>query len=325
MNIAEPANAANTADRELVITRTLAAPRELVWEAMTKPQHLVNWWGPRGFSTTIEKMDVRVGGTWKQVMQGPDGVNYPNEHIFTEIVKPERIVFAQSGRRDGGPGTSFVATWAFEAVETGKTKVTIRMVFASPSERDFVVKEFGAIEGAKQTLERYDEQVARMMVKPFTISREFDAPRDLVWEAWTNREHLMKWFGPRGCTIITANLDFRHGGSFHYCMATSDGNRMWGKFVYREIVPPRKIVLVNSFSDEAGGLTRHPGSATWPLEMLHTTTLTERDGKTTMTIEWVPINATETERQTFDSMHGSMQQGWTGTFQQLEEYLAKVA
>jgi uncharacterized protein YndB with AHSA1/START domain len=100
---------------------------------------------------------------------------------------------------------------------------------------------------------------------------------------------------------------------------------MWGKFVYREIVPPQKLVVVSSFSDEDGGVTRHPLHATWPLEMLTTTTLVEREGKTILTIEWVPINATEEELKTFDAMRDSMTQGWAGTFAQLDGYLAKVS
>jgi uncharacterized protein YndB with AHSA1/START domain len=150
------------ADREIVITREFNAPRELVWEAMTDPRHVIHWWGPRGFSTTVEEMDFRVGGVWKQVMHGPDGANYPNKSVFKEIVKPERIVYAHGGRREGGPGTSFVSTWTFGAVGAGKTKVTIRMVFPSEADRDFVVKEFGAIEGGKQTLERLSEYLPKM-------------------------------------------------------------------------------------------------------------------------------------------------------------------
>jgi uncharacterized protein YndB with AHSA1/START domain len=153
------------AGREIVITREFAAPRELVWEAMTNPLHVVNWWGPRGFSTTIEEMDVRPGGVWKHVMHGPDGVNYPNKSIFKEVVKPERIIYSHGGGRENGPGASFVATWTFDAVETGKTKVTIRMVFPSAPDRNFVVKEFGAIEGGKQTLERLGEHLTKMSVE----------------------------------------------------------------------------------------------------------------------------------------------------------------
>ena len=154
--------AENTADREIVITREFTAPRELVWEAMTNPKHVVNWWGPRGFSTTIEEMDFRVGGAWKHVMRGPDGAKYPNKSVFKEIVTPEKIVFSHGGKREAGPGVSFVSTWSFEKLAAGKTRVTIRMVFPSATERDFVVKEFGAIEGGKQTLERLGEYLPKM-------------------------------------------------------------------------------------------------------------------------------------------------------------------
>ena len=94
----------NTADREIVVSRVFGAPRELVWEAMVNPAHVTNWWGPRGFSTTTEKMDLRPGGIWKHVMHGPDGTDYPNESTFLEVEKPERIVYVHDGRKTGGPG-----------------------------------------------------------------------------------------------------------------------------------------------------------------------------------------------------------------------------
>jgi uncharacterized protein YndB with AHSA1/START domain len=98
---------------------------------------------------------------------------------------------------------------------------------------------------------------------------------------------------------------------------------MWGKFVYREIAAPGRIVLVNSFSDEDGGLTRHPFAPTWPLEMLSTATFIEQEGKTKLTVEWSPLNPTDEERKTFEGSHDGMKQGWTGTFEQLEAFLAK--
>ena len=134
----------------------------------------------------------------------------------------------------------------------------------------------------------------------------------------------MQWFGPKGVTIPVANMDFRPGGVFHYCMRTPDGKDMWGKFVYREIVAPEKIVLVNSFSDAQGAITRHPFSPTWPLEMLSITTFVEEGDKTKLIIEWVPLNPTDEERKTFDSSHNGMNQGWSGTFEQLAAYLAKA-
>ena len=160
--------------------------------------------------------------------------------------------------------------------------------------------------------------------RPFVISRAFDAPRERLWKAWTERDRLMQWFGPKGFKMPVAKMDFRPGGIFHYCLRSPDGHEMWGKFVYREIVAPERIVLVNSFSDEAGGLTRHPMSATWPLEMLSTFTLAEQQGRTSVTVRWVPINPTEQERKTFDAAHEGMKQGWTETFDQLVAYLGKV-
>lgn len=156
----------------------------------------------------------------------------------------------------------------------------------------------------------------------FEMTRTFDAPRELVWQAWTERDRLMQWFGPVGCKLTVAELDLRPGGTFHYCMHTPDGNEMWGKFVYREIVPPERIVLVNSFSDKDGNLTRHPLSPTWPLEMLSTTTFSEADGKTTLTVQWEPLNATEEERNTYNTSFDGMRQGMGGTFDQLAAYLA---
>jgi uncharacterized protein YndB with AHSA1/START domain len=154
--------AENTSDREILITREFNAPRELVWEAMTNPKHVVNWWGPRGFSTTIEKMDFRVGGVWQHVMRGPDGAKYPNKSVFKEIVKPERIVYSHGGKRENGPGVSFVSTWSFEEKAADKTRVSIRMIFPSAVDRNFVIKDFGAIEGGKQTLERLGEYLPKM-------------------------------------------------------------------------------------------------------------------------------------------------------------------
>jgi len=184
----------NTADREIVITRTFDAPRELVWKAWTNPKHLVNWWGPNGFTATIEKMDVRVGGVWKHVMHGPEGTDYPNSSVFKEIVKPERIVYSHGGGKEGGPGAHFVAIWTFEDLGE-QTRLTIRGVFDSPADRDFVVKEYGAIEGGKQTLQRLADYLPKMSASKadLVITRIFDAPRALVWKAWTDPKQVAQW------------------------------------------------------------------------------------------------------------------------------------
>jgi uncharacterized protein YndB with AHSA1/START domain len=159
----------------------------------------------------------------------------------------------------------------------------------------------------------------------FVISRVFDAPRDLVWKVFSEPEHMKQWWGPKGFTVIASNMDFRPGGTYHYGMKAPNGAPMWGKFVYREIAPPERMVFINSFSDEAGGLTRHPMSPTWPLQMLSTFTFEEEPGgKTRVTIRWSAYNATDEEQKTFDSSHESMRQGWGGTLEQLQAYLAKA-
>jgi uncharacterized protein YndB with AHSA1/START domain len=157
----------------------------------------------------------------------------------------------------------------------------------------------------------------------FVISREFDAPRERVWTAWTERDQLMQWFGPKGFTMSHAALDFRPGGVFHYGLRAPDGTAVWGKFTYREIVPPRRLVWVNAFSDEKGGLGRHPFAPEWPQQMLTTVTFDERDGRTTVTIRWSTLDATPAEQKVFDAGHDSMRMGWTGTFEQLEAHLGK--
>jgi uncharacterized protein YndB with AHSA1/START domain len=157
----------------------------------------------------------------------------------------------------------------------------------------------------------------------FTITRIFDAPRQLVWDAWTEAPRLAEWWGPKGFTMKVSKLDLRPGGTFHYSMVTPDGHEMWGKFVYQEITPPERLVLVNSFSDAAGNITRAPFAADWPLEVRNVMTLTENAGKTMLVLRGSPINATETELRKFGSFKDSMNQGFGGTFDQLAAYLSK--
>jgi uncharacterized protein YndB with AHSA1/START domain len=161
----------------------------------------------------------------------------------------------------------------------------------------------------------------------FVITHVFDAPRDLVWKAWTEAERLAQWWGPKGCKIRVIKLEAQPGGIFHYAMQFAAGKDMFGRFIYREIAAPERLVFINSFSDADGGITRAPFSQisqTWPLEVLNTLTLSEQGGKTTLTLRGGPINATDEERKTFAGMFDSLRQGFTGTFDQLAAYLAKV-
>lgn len=160
--------------------------------------------------------------------------------------------------------------------------------------------------------------------REFVLSRTFDAPRDLVWKAWTDPKRLMEWWGPKGFTMKVAKLDLKPGGTFLYCLGGPNGQDMWGKFAFREVVPPQKLEFINSFSNEQGEVTRHPLHEKWPLELLSTITFAEYGGQTTITVRWIPFNATEDERKTFGENHASMNQGWGGTMDQLAAYLARA-
>ena len=166
-------------------------------------------------------------------------------------------------------------------------------------------------------------EITQTASKDFVISRVFDAPRNLVWKCFTDPERMKHWWGPEGFTVIAAKMDLRVGGIYHYGMKAPNGATMWGKFTYRDIVPQQRLVFVNSFSDENGGITRHPGSPTWPLQMLSTFSFEDAPGaETKFTVTWRTLDATAEEQQTFDTMHASMTQGWSGTMEQLAAHLA---
>src|ERR671928_758991 len=143
-----PAQSA-TADREIVISRVINAPRELVFEAFTEVRHLSRWWGPEGFSTTTRSFEFRVGGEWDFVMHGPDGTDYPEWITWREIVPPERIALLHGESRDDP--NAFESVWTFEPAGE-QTRIVMRTVFPSKEIRDEAVAKYHAIEGGQQTL-----------------------------------------------------------------------------------------------------------------------------------------------------------------------------
>jgi uncharacterized protein YndB with AHSA1/START domain len=144
----------SAADRAIVTTRLIDAPRELVFKAWTDPGHLVHWWGPKGFTNTFQEFDLRPGGVWRFVMHGPDGRIYENQSVFVEIVKPERIVFHHLK-----PVHEFQVTATF-AEQAGKTELTWRMLFGSVAECDKVRRY--VVEANEQNLDRLEAQLAKM-------------------------------------------------------------------------------------------------------------------------------------------------------------------
>ena len=147
--------ATNTSDRELLITRTLDAPIELVWEVWTDPKHISNWWGPNGFTTSISLMDVVPGGEWDLVMHGPDGTDYKNKSVFKEVIPFKKIVYEHVS------GPKFTATIRFE--EQGEqTLIKWHMLFETAEQFIQVVKTFKADEGLKQNIEKLNAYLVNL-------------------------------------------------------------------------------------------------------------------------------------------------------------------
>lgn len=336
----KPSPTESTADREIVTTRTVAAPRELVWRVWTDPQHVLKWWGPSGFSTTTTSMDVRAGGHWHFTMHGPDGRDYLNRITYHEVQPPARLVYQHGGGDDAQP-IEFVTTVTFDELpgEPRRTRVTLRAVFATAAARDRVLREFGAAEGGQQTLARLAE-LAESMARdasatggtgaattspPLVLRRVVRATPEQVWRVWTEREHLAQWFGPAGCTLDALAFTLRAGGTFHYRMRMPGAGEMYGRWVFREVAPPTRLVFTVGFADAAGAPARSPFDASWPLEMLTVVTIEPHAGigkGTVLTVTSSAIAAHAAEQRTFDGGHASMQQGWAGTFDRLDQYVA---
>ena len=150
-----------TADREIVISRIIDAPREVVFEAFTEVRHLSQWWGPDGFTTTTRSFEFRENGVWDFVMHGPDGTDYQEWITWTEIVAPERIAMLHGESRDDPD--AFESTLEF-APDGTATRIVMRTVFPTAELRDQAVEQYHAVEGGEQTLSNlaaYVDGIAR--------------------------------------------------------------------------------------------------------------------------------------------------------------------
>ncbi len=248
-------------EKELTITRVLNAPIELVWKVWTDPDHIKNWWGPNGFTNTISEMDIKPGGVWEFIMHGPDGKDYKNKSIFKEIIKHKRIVYEHV------TGPKFIATAKFTP-QGNKTLLEWQMLFDTAEERDKTVKTFKADVGLKQNifkLEGYLRSVSSE--KEMTLTRMINAPREIVFKAWTDPEQLQKWWGPKGFTNPVCNADAIPGGEILIHMQAPDQTiyPMAGEF--HEIVEFEKLVFTAAALDKNGNRL---------FEVLNTVTFTGR-------------------------------------------------
>jgi uncharacterized protein YndB with AHSA1/START domain len=309
----------STADREIVVSRLLDAPRDLVFQAWVQPDHVVQWWGPNGFSTTTREIDVRPGGVWRYVMHGPDGTDYPNRIDFREVVEPERLVYDHSGDSPEDP-LRFETTVTFED-KAGKTLLTMRALFETAALRDQVMREHGAEEGGRQHLARlavHLENTAIATDDELIIARTFNAPRELVFACWTQPEHFRRWWGPHNFDTPFCEIDLRPGGVLRFNMRSEQyGMDHWVGGVYQEVTPPSRIVVTDYFTDPQGNKVSPTSigfSEAFPEESMVIVDFVEHGDKTTMVMRMmVPASAPE---------RGDATVGWSESFDKLDAYLA---
>jgi uncharacterized protein YndB with AHSA1/START domain len=238
-------------DRELVISRVIDAPSHLVFAAWTSREHLPRWYGPQGFTTTIEAMDVRPGGTMRLVMHGPDGTRYPNAIAYDDVSPPTRLAYTTRGGKEGEPEITLKTIVSFEA-QGARTKLTIRHVFPTAAAKADNIARYRSDVGATQTLERLEATMNELVVrgKELTLERTFEAPRALVWDAFTRPEHVKQWLAPRPLTMPVFEIDLRVGGALRMVMRTPDGHEFPSSGTVREVRAGERLVWGGKIHDD---------------------------------------------------------------------------
>jgi len=317
--------AAKNKSNEIKLIRVYDAPVKMVWDAWTDPKQAAHWWGPRGFTITTHSKDFKVGGSWKYTMHGPDGTDYPNYTKFLEVEKYSRMVYDHGGNDDRPP--LFRVTVNFSETH-GKTKMEMTMALATPeaaeSTRKFIKKV-----GGDSTWDRLAEYLEKESTgkDEFFINRTFDVPLELMFKVWTDPKHFSQWLPPTGMTMKFIRSDIRPGGGAFYVMTDGGNLKMYGTTKYLEITKPDRLVYTQQFCDENEKVSRHPMSPTWPETMLTTVKFSEEGpDKTRVTITWEPHgDFNREELETFIKARSGMTQGWTGSFDKLEDYLGKIS
>jgi uncharacterized protein YndB with AHSA1/START domain len=256
----------------ITITRILNAPRSLVWKAWTDPELLKRWWGPKIFTAPVIKVDLRVGGKYLYAMRSPDGKDFWSTGTYREIVPYERIVVTDSFADEKGnvvPASYYGMTWDWplearvtsilEKERNGRTKFTLQYELTPPKEMlgPMVAGWNESIDKLEKVLE---EEMARrekttLMAEPgkqeAAVIRIFDAPREILFKAYTDPELMVRWWAPRRFSIIIEKLDVRPGGSWRILNRDKERKEFWFHGVYHE-VSPNRIVYTFEFEGMRG-------------------------------------------------------------------------
>ncbi|MFN8610828.1 MAG: SRPBCC family protein [Vulcanimicrobiota bacterium] len=307
------------ATNELCLTRVYKAPRQLVWEAWTDPLQVAQWWGPRGFTLTHHDKQLEAGGRWNYTMHGPDGVDYPNSTLYHEVVEGEKLVYDHGS--DGHSPPLFRVTVIFQDVPEG-TRMDLVMQFEN-AEAARASAEFIRKAGGHATWDRLAEHLEKQTsgLDCFVIHRSFAAPPELLFQLWTQPEHLAAWLPPTGATLEYLEVDIRPGGSAFYRM-DHPGGQLYGRVEYHQLQAPSLLSYTQMFSDQHRGRGHHPMLPVFPERMHTTVEFAPEGGGTRVCLTWKPQGAvTPEEWAAFLKTRDSMTYGWTGSFDKLEAIL----
>jgi uncharacterized protein YndB with AHSA1/START domain len=307
---------------EIHITRIYDAPVKAVWDAWTDPDQVGKWWGPRGFTITTHTKDLRPGGTWKYTMHGPDGKDWPNITKYYEVEKHTRLVYDHGATEDRP--AMFRVTVTF-AEHKGKTTMGMTMALETPEKAEETRKMI-KMAGGNSTWDRLAEYLEKESSgkEKFVIARTFDAPIETVFEMWSNPKHVSQWLAPVGFDMSYIRADVRVGGNSFYSMTNHKDVTMYGRAAYLAVEKPTRLVYTQEFCDEKENLSRHPKLPTFPAAMLTTVQFVEEaPDRTRVIVTWEPHGPTKPdELAAFVAIRAGMTQGWTGSFDKLEEYLS---
>jgi uncharacterized protein YndB with AHSA1/START domain len=306
---------------EITITRVYDAPVQAVWDAWTDPEQVAQWWGPRGFTITTHSKDLRPGGHGITPCTDPTAPTIRNTTKYFEVEKYSKLVYDHGGSEDRPPLFRVKVLFSEKA---GKTLMEMTMALPTPeaaTETHKIIKKHGGNSTWDRLAEYLEKQSSGK--DTFVINRTFDAPLDVMYQMWTDPNHFSQWLAPTGFTMKFIKADIRTGGKTLWCMTGGPNITMYGRAEYNEISKNR-LVYTQQFCDEHEKISRHPMAPTWPETMLTVVELTEEaPDRTRVTVTWQTYGPTTPEElDTFIKERGGMTQGWTGSFDKLEAYLA---
>ena len=300
----------NRDELTVVIERVFAAPRDVVWQTITTPDLIPRWWGPEKYPTRVETMDVRVGGTWRFLSDGGQG----NEMAFSgeyKVIEPPLRLTQTFNFEPAGLGHESTETTVLEALADGRTRMTVTVVYGSQEDYDGTI-EAGMESGARETWERLAGLVVAEKLS-LTITRVFDAPRERVWQAWTDPQQIEQWWGPEGFSTRVERQELRAGGRSRYVMVGPDGTEYPVEGAFIEITPQEKIVTTDEFAEDY----QPPTETDLPTGMITTFLFEDMGEKTKVTI--IITHPTVEQKAQHEAM--GVVAGWDSSLDCLAGYL----